>query len=1166
MRKLFVVLIVALITASVCWAEDFRVTPYLQNPKTDAITVTWLSESNQAGSITVPGVGTFSSSPVLASDLAYYSTEITKYYDGTDPGTPYLHRVVVEGLSAGTTYTYTVTQGDSTYSSTMKTAPLADGDVRFIVYADSETEPESTGKTRRCSEPYGDYDRQYWLDQTDGYKINIQTMEDRNPDFIAIAGDIVEAGNEQRDWDEFWRHNAGSYNDIAGHVPILPAVGNHENHAGGDGGGGSYTTPLAKEAMARYRTYFSTPDNSSGKAELQGRYYRVDYGPITYITIDSSNGSPNKTGQDTNWYLLGQGESSEDNEAWGEGEAPDFNPGSDQYTWLEAQLADAKETSRFIFVQFHHSPYSVGPHGFKAGSAGQSGGEDTQSGVPMRTLTALFKTYGVDAVFNGHDEMYEHSLVEGIHFFDVGIGGDGLRGPYMGEDGLYDLPSNNDHQVFLAHLNAPETWSGSQLVDGGKHYGHLEVNVHLENGEWQAQLTPVYVFPLMDENGDVQRDENGLPVYERRTYDDVTVLTRSVTDLDDDGDTDCDDVALIRQYLRQSADDYPLYDLNGDGNINTRDARIVVANCTLKKCCENAELLTQPFLQVPSENSVNVVWFTEYEGDDHALIYGNGLEALLVQEDLDWSDIQAFAADHADIQIASAQTMALSRTREDASSSVPDQTYTDVTDRQIWRHEAVAAGLVQGVRVPYAVISFNDCGAMIVSDGYTMTPKPASGTSNLILLTSDHQSKPMTPANMQKVEEMFGTVDAVFFAGDLVNVPDRASEWFDNTVGGAFFPGLQGTAARTLESNGFTTTYKGGKIIQNAPIYPVIGNHEVMGRVKDGNSLSTQFNDPKPVAVAQAAYETVADTVNPSGSEAVKEAWIKDNTFNTDTYQEIFTLPENDKGNEKYYAVTFGDVRLISLYVTRIWRGKSTVATGTSTYVESSSNYDDQMEQGWGRHIFEPIKEGSDQYEWLKNELASDEFKAAKYTIVMLHHPLHSLGDNIIPAFTDPVRTVETDDDGNITSIRYEYPKSGSHLIRDIEPLLEEAGVDLVFNGHDHVWNRFKGDTGVNYLETSNVGNSYGSYVTGRSSRSGTPGFPWNADDYDAYDDPYGLEPITPNVAPQEDELGYLPYLSSNTVTAFTILNTEDGTVTTYAYDTDDPDTDVYIMDRFQLD
>ncbi|CCQ60429.1 hypothetical protein CWATWH0401_3766 [Crocosphaera watsonii WH 0401] len=26
-----------------------------------------------------------------------------------------------------------------------------------------------------------------------------------------------------------------------------------------------------------------------------------------------------------------------------------------------------------------------------------------------------------------------------------------------------------------------------------------------------------------------------------------------------------------------------------------------------------------------------------------------------------------------------------------------------------------------------------------------------------------------------------------FFAGDLVNIPDRASEWFDDKRGGAFF-------------------------------------------------------------------------------------------------------------------------------------------------------------------------------------------------------------------------------------------------------------------------------------------------------------------------------------------------------------------------------------------
>lgn len=1166
MKKLLLITVLTLALATSAQAADFRVNPYLQNPTMDGMTVLWLSETPEPGSIEVAGVGTFPSTPLLADELAYHPDEISKHFGGVDPGTPYLHRVRVDGLSTGTTYNYTVRQLDSVFTGTMKTAPQRNSGVRFIVYADSETEPESTGKTRRCSEPYGDYDRKYWLDQTDGYAINIQVMESRNPDFIAIAGDLVESGNEQRDWDEFWKHNAGQYNDIAGSVPIFPAAGNHENHSGGDGGGGFYTTPLAKDALARYRAYFETPDNGSGKPEHQDRYYRVDYGPITYITIDSSNGSPHQTRQDTNWYLLGEGEASDDNPEWGEGEAPDFNPGSTQYQWLEEQLADAQKKSRFTFVQFHHIPYSVGPHGFNPGDGGQGNGEDTQSGVPMRVLTSLFKKYGVDAVFAGHDEMYEHSLVDGVHLFDIGIGGDGLRGPYMGEDGKFDLPSNNSYQLFLAHLDAPEIWSGNQLTDGGKHYGHLEVNVTFEDGEWRAELTPVYVFPMMDESGEVIRDISGRPLFERRIYDDVTLMDRAISDLDDDGDTDREDIAIIREHLRQPVESCPNCDIDGDGSITIRDARKIVRMCTRKRCCTEAKLLTEPFLQVPTEGSVNVVWFTEFKGSGNALVYGPDVADLMDSDEISLSQLEDYAAGGGNINIVFADTMKLSRTREDSRSNVPGRTYNKVTKRKIWRHEASATDLETAGRVPYAVISHNDCGSMAVSGRYTLAAKPTAGTSLTILLTSDHQSKPMTPANMQKVEETVGVgnVDAVFFAGDLVNVPDRASEWFDDTKGGAFFPGLQGTAGRALNQNGLTTTYSGGKIIQYAPLYTVIGNHEVMGRVKDAD-LNTQFNSPVPKDVAADAYEEIADHVNPSHDTEVRQQWIENNSFNVDTYLELFTLPESAVGCEKYYAETFGDVRLVSIYVTRIWKNWDTAGNRNSTYNEATENFGDPLEQGWGRHIFEPIKEGSEQYQWLKQELMSDAFQSAKYTIVMLHHPVHSLGGNVVPSLTNPVRIVEQNPEGEVTRIRYEYPKNDNYLIRDLEPLFEQAGVDLVFNGHNHVWNRFEGPTGVNYLETSNVGNTYGSFMTGRAGRSGIPGFPWIPEDYDTYDDPYGLEPIVPTVNPLHDENGPLPYISDNTITTFSILKTEDGTITTYAYDTKDPDSNVWILDRFSL-
>ncbi len=496
------------------------VNPYVQNPAQDAMTITWFSQANVAGTLTVslPGgaqVFSGSSTPVLASELAYHPNEVPLLPGGIDPGPPYKHSIRVTGLSTGTTYDYTVVQGADTFNSSFRTSPTANSSVRFIVYGDSETEPESTGWFTKwvapSTVPPGSTGRPaglttYVVDQTEGYLQNLNLIESRNPDFIGIAGDIVQSGGEQRDWDEFWRHNAGDLNDIASTTPIFAALGNHENY-GGPGGFGSYSDPGVIRARDKFKTYFETPDNGSGVASFEDRYFRYDYGPITFISLDITNGLPANSSQDTNFFI-GPGP-----------QLPDFNPGSPQYQWLETQLADAQANSQFTFVQFHHVPYSVGPHGFPAGNGGNNAGFDTQSGVPVRILTPLFAQYGVDAVFAGHDEMYERSVVNGIQFYDSGIGGDDLRGPSSGPDGSTGLPTTNPDQKFLAHLDAPEVWNGNQLVSGGKHYGHMEVDVFLDsNGIWTAELEPVYNFPLMDTNGNVIG-------WERRVYDDVVVLT-----------------------------------------------------------------------------------------------------------------------------------------------------------------------------------------------------------------------------------------------------------------------------------------------------------------------------------------------------------------------------------------------------------------------------------------------------------------------------------------------------------------------------------------------------------------------------------------------------------------------------------------------------------------
>lgn len=539
-------------------------------------------------------------------------------------------------------------------------------------------------------------------------------------------------------------------------------------------------------------------------------------------------------------------------------------------------------------------------------------------------------------------------------------------------------------------------------------------------------------------------------------------------------------------------------------------------------------LLTDPFLQLPTETSVCVVWFTEFAGSQHIVTYGENLN-----------------------QTAVVTTRKLSRTREDQNSRVGNQTqdgqvYQQPVKRDIWRHEAEVTGLTPGKRVAYRVTSTREDGDSVSSHVFTLAPAPSSGTPLKILLTSDHQIKPMVAANLQKVVETVGHVDAVWFAGDLVNIPDRASEWFDDHRGGAFFPCLQGSANYEMDNNGVSTSYTGGEIIQHAPMFTCIGNHEVMGRFAC-ESLNDEFDHTVPRAVAKKLYG---------------EQSLKDNSFNTDTYEEIFSLPESQAGGKTYYAVSFGDVRLVVLYATNMWRTPNLHEGARGRYQERKADFQNPESWGYGQHIYEPIAKGSTQYNWLVQELNSTEFKDAKYKVVMFHHPPHTLGGNIVPAYTDPVQTIERDENGNIKAVRYEYPLDADYIIRDVMPLLEAAHVQLVFYGHSHLWNRFCSRSGMHFLETSNVGNSYGAAWDDHK-REVPIGY---KEKYFELGDPNGLAPVVPTIASLLGEDGKpIPYIASNDITVFSIFDTGTGTVSSYRFDTRKPDSEVIKFDAFEL-
>lgn len=558
-----------------------RVNPYLQNPSSEGMYITWFTTEDVDATVTITGKG-LTSPLVLESTvtfeplLAYTTAEKSETITGLTNSwlindNNYKHTVAVEGLQPGEIYNYTLTQGTTTFSSSFKTAPTATdwSSIRFIAMSDSETEPrgrvtyrewqsgflaEGSERPSLTSSQWADTFRtsgsgasqtlRYALTETRGYQENLAIVNSRTPDFLLMPGDLVQGGGYQPGWDEFFRHNAGEYDSGLSEYPILPALGNWENFGALNGGYGTDADGRfgPKFGRDKYHIYFDAPDN--GTASHQDNYYRIDYGPVTILTLDSSNGEPddrrtnyggsNQPPKVSGTTFTDPGTDTQDNytrqqyESFGGTDLADFNPGSTQWNWVEAQLQDARDQGQIVFVQFHHVPYSSGEHGQPMNHDQSTG----QGGTPLRQYQEMFEEYGVAAVFSGHSEMFERSFVDedgngtGVNYYDVGVSGDGLRGQKRTGSGLNTpLLQYNEYSQWTADQSEAEVWKQvegvPQLIDGGKHYGHLEVNIEpfspMAGIVAKIDFTPVYSFPILDANYNLVETE-------RRIYDDQLIM------------------------------------------------------------------------------------------------------------------------------------------------------------------------------------------------------------------------------------------------------------------------------------------------------------------------------------------------------------------------------------------------------------------------------------------------------------------------------------------------------------------------------------------------------------------------------------------------------------------------------------------------------------------
>jgi hypothetical protein len=132
----------------------FRVLPYLQQPGEDTMTLSWVSETDEPGTVTVSGPGlegrtTLTSEPRYLDLMEYTEAEVAQEIRGLEQGSwllsnsSYKHTVALDGLKADHTYRYTVEQGGQEHSATFTTAPTAEKwkDLRVVAFSDTETEP-----------------------------------------------------------------------------------------------------------------------------------------------------------------------------------------------------------------------------------------------------------------------------------------------------------------------------------------------------------------------------------------------------------------------------------------------------------------------------------------------------------------------------------------------------------------------------------------------------------------------------------------------------------------------------------------------------------------------------------------------------------------------------------------------------------------------------------------------------------------------------------------------------------------------------------------------------------------------------------------------------------------------------------------------------------------
>lgn len=196
--------------------------------------------------------------------------------------------------------------------------------------------------------------------------------------YEGVEGTIHGTGDEDSDWYlSFYQ----PYRYIIDHTPVYPSVGNHDDA----------DTELSDDRAQLADNHF-TALRFDEKAEADrvsiepGLFYRFHFGEaVEFICIDSSLANDHEV---VHFFEL-----------------------DDHRSFLEETFDPEREDrGRWLIPFGHHPPYCAGP--------------DHPNNQPLiEHLVPRYHRAGVRRALAGHEHNYQHSVVDGIHYFISGAGG-----------------------------------------------------------------------------------------------------------------------------------------------------------------------------------------------------------------------------------------------------------------------------------------------------------------------------------------------------------------------------------------------------------------------------------------------------------------------------------------------------------------------------------------------------------------------------------------------------------------------------------------------------------------------------------------------------------------------------------------------------------------------